>query len=70
MSDHFDAFNTEENYAALCTILGDAVFNIHREGGSVSQETIVRRLSQERRDRNDKLEDKYYEAVIRVLSAK
>lgn len=68
MSDQFDAFNTEENYGVLCTILGDAVFNLHREGSAITQENIVHRLAQERRDRKNKLEDKYYESVMRVLS--
>ena len=70
MSNDFDAFNPEEHYAVLCTILGDAVFNLHRENKPVNIEQIVNRLSEERRRRDDKLEDEYYEAVIRVLFEK
>ncbi|WP_414163847.1 DUF2767 family protein [Superficieibacter sp. BNK-5] len=70
MSNKFDAFNPEEHYAVLCTILGDAVFNLHRENKPVTIAQIVSRLSEERRQRDDKLEDGYYEAVIRVLCEK
>jgi len=70
MSNDFDAFNPEEHYAVLCTILGDAVFNLHRENKPVTIAHIVNRLSEERRQRDNKLEDGYYEAVIRVLSEK
>ncbi|QKJ86276.1 DUF2767 family protein [Paramixta manurensis] len=68
MSDIFDAFNSEEHYGTLCKILGDAVFNLHREGGKITQQAIAARLSQERRDRDDRDEDKYYETIIRVLT--
>jgi len=68
MSNDFDAFNPEEHYAVLCTILGDAVFNLHRQNEPVTIACIVNRLSEERRQRDNKLEDGYYEAVIRVLS--
>lgn len=68
MSENFDVFNTEEHYSILCTIVGDAIFNLHREGASVSQESIIKLLSQERRERDDKFEDKFYEMAIRVLS--
>ncbi len=70
MSNDFDALNTEEHYAVLCTILGDAVFNLHRENKPVTIAHIVNRLSEERRQRDNKLEDGYYESVIRVLSEK
>ncbi|MEN4768140.1 DUF2767 family protein [Duffyella gerundensis] len=68
MSDHFDAFNTGEHYGVLCTIVGDAIFNLHREGEAVSEASIIKRLAHERRNRNDKFEDKFYEMAIRVLS--
>lgn len=70
MADKFDAFNVDRDYGHLCTILGDAVFNLHREGLAISQQTVSERLAQERRDRDHPGEDKYYEMIIRVLTEK
>lgn len=68
MTDKFDAFNVDRDYGHLCTILGDAVFNLHRENIAITQKSISERLAQERRERHDIKEDKYYEMVIRVLT--